>query len=130
MTERLQKVLAAAICGSRRQFEDYIRQERIRVNGIVAELGQKADPRWDRITFDGRPLPGPERPVYLMLYKPASVLSSAQSQGGHNTVLNLVQLEERVYPVGRLDLDSEGLILLTNDGDSTYRLTHPRFEHE
>lgn len=130
MSERLQKVMAAAGIGSRRGCEDYIRQGRVTVNGERAELGCKVDLLEDEVRFDGDLVGGSEAPVYLMLNKPIDVLSSTQSQGGHPTVEEMVDVPQRVYPVGRLDLDSEGLILLTNDGDLTHRLTHPSFEHE
>lgn len=128
--ERLQKILASAGHGSRRQCEQYIRQERVEVNGEVAELGQKADSIQDEIRLDGKPIGKPEASRYLLLYKPRDVLSSLESQGGHPTVDDLIDVPQRIYPVGRLDLDSEGLLLLTNDGDLTHRLTHPSFEHE
>ncbi len=103
---------------------------RVTVNGVAAELGMSVDPRTDQVVFDGRPVRGRERLVYVALNKPTGVLSSRKSQGGLPTVLDLVDVAERVYPVGRLDVDSQGLILLTNDGELTYRLTHPKFEHE
>ncbi|MFP3853166.1 MAG: pseudouridine synthase [Anaerolineales bacterium] len=129
MPERLQKILAGAGYGSRRECEQFIEDGRVTVDGEVAELGQKADPAAD-IRLDGRPIGEQEPLAYYLLHKPVGVLSSLQSQGGQPTVEALVQAQERVYPVGRLDLDSEGLILLTNDGELTHRLTHPRFEHE
>jgi len=130
MEERLQKLLAQAGHGSRRACEDYIIQGRVRVNGLVAELGQKADPDRDVVTFDGQLLSQPEKRTYILLYKPRGVVSSLEPQGDRRTVRDLVPADERLYPVGRLDLDSEGLILLTNDGDLTNRITHPRYETE
>ena len=130
MEERLQKLLAQAGFGSRRACEEFITQGRVRVNGMVALLGQKADPRKDGITFDGELLAKPEKLTYILLYKPRGVVSSLDPQGERKTVRDLVPAEERLYPVGRLDLDSEGLILLTNDGDLTNQLTHPRYETE
>lgn len=130
MTERIQKLMSAAGVASRRQSEKLIRQGRVTVNGEVAELGDRADPAQDEIKVDGRSIGGPEPDVYVMLHKPPGVLSSTASQGGHPTVDELVEVGSRVYPVGRLDLESEGLILLTNDGELTHRLTHPSFEHE
>ena len=130
MEERLQKLLAQAGHGSRRACEEYLVQGRVRVNGRVAELGQKADPEIDEITFDGQPLARPERRQYILLYKPRGVVSSLEPQGDRKTVMDLVPADERLYPVGRLDLDSEGLILLTNDGELTNRITHPRYETE
>ncbi len=132
MEERLQKILARAGFGSRRACEELILSGRVRVNGQVAHLGQKADPAIDHITVDGLPLPGPERPVYIALNKPRFVLSTTESERGdrRRTVRDLVDVPERIYPVGRLDFESEGLLLLTNDGDLSNRLTHPRYGHE
>jgi len=132
MQERLQKILAQAGYGSRRACEEFIVAGRVRVNGKSAELGQKADPAIDHITLDGKPLPRIERMVYIALNKPRFVLSTVEREEDDNreTVIDLVDVRERVYPVGRLDLESEGLILLTNDGDLTNRLTHPRYGHE
>jgi 23S rRNA pseudouridine2605 synthase len=129
-TERLQKVLAAAGIASRRASEDIIRQGRVQVNGrIILEQGVKVDPAVDKILVDGVPLPKVEPPVYILLHKPVGVLSTASDERGRETVLDLVPAAGRLYPVGRLDIDSEGLILLTNDGDLTDRLTHPRYGH-
>lgn len=127
--ERLQKLLAAAGYGSRRACEDYITSGRVRVNGRVAQLGEKADPATDKVTIDGEALAA-ERLVYVMLNKPRGVISSLESQGERDTVRDLVRVPERVYPVGRLDVLSEGLVLLTNDGELTNQLTHPRYGHE
>ncbi len=132
MQERLQKILAQAGYGSRRACEEFIIAGRVRVNGRVAELGQKADASIDKITFDGNPLPKMERLVYIALHKPRFVLSTVEAEEGdaRETVRDLVDVRERVYPVGRLDLESEGLVLLTNDGDLANRLTHPRYGHK
>ncbi len=132
MQERLQKLLAQAGYGSRRSCEEFIVAGRVRVNGKTAELGQKADPAIDHITLDGKPLPKVEKLVYIALNKPRFVLSTVEGEldDHRETVIDLVDVRERVYPVGRLDLESEGLILLTNDGDLTNRLTHPRYGHE
>ena len=130
MEERLQKILARAGYGSRRASEAYLLEGRVQVNGVVAELGQKADPARDRIEVDGEPLTLPAEFTYVMLNKPRGVISSAAAQDNRPTVLDLVETEERLYPVGRLDVDSEGLILLTNDGELTEYLTHPRYESE
>ncbi len=130
MEERLQKLLALAGLGSRRACEAYLLQHRVRVNGVTAELGQKADPERDEITVDGEPLARPEKLAYVLLYKPRGVVSSLEPQGDRGTVRELVPAGGRLYPVGRLDLDSEGLILLTNDGALTNLLTHPRYETE
>ncbi len=130
--ERLQKVLAHAGVASRRASEALIEQGRVAVNGqIVTQPGVKVDPRRDVIAVDGHPLPKQiEKLVYVMLNKPRNVLSAASDDRGRKTVVDLVDIPERVYPVGRLDLKSEGLILLTNDGDLTEKLTHPRYHLE
>ena len=108
-----------------------IAEGRISVNGeVVTQLGTKVNPRRDVIQVDGRPLQRTERPVYLLLNKPRGVLSAARDARGRRTVVDLVGHGSRLYPVGRLDLDSEGLILLTNDGALALRLAHPRYEHE
>ncbi|MGB9724578.1 MAG: pseudouridine synthase [Chloroflexia bacterium] len=128
--ERLQKVLARAGLGSRRACEELIRQGRVTVDGRVAHLGQSVDLRREEVRVDGRPLPLPEGLTYLLLHKPAGVLSTVRDPHGRPTVLDLVPAATRLYPVGRLDLESEGLLLLTNDGELAYRLTHPRYEVE
>lgn len=128
--EKLQKLMAQAGLGSRRACEQIIRQGRVTLNGQVAQLGQRADWQADTISVDGNPLRPREPLTYVALHKPPGVLSSSQSQGGHPTVLDLVNSARRLYPVGRLDLESEGLVLLTNDGELANRLTHPRFQHE
>ncbi len=130
MSVRLQKVLARSGLGSRRSCEKLIRSGRVVVNGHIAELGSSVDPEVDKIQVDGVRLKPPERSVYIILYKPTGVLSSLRSQGGKPTVRDLVDHPQRLYPVGRLDVESEGLILLTNDGELTHRLTHPRYGHE
>ena len=130
MEERIQKILARAGLGSRRACEEYIAAGRVRVNGQVAALGDKADMQQDKILLDGKPVQVTESLVYIALHKPRGVLSAVTSPDPRPTVLDLVNLPERVYPVGRLDVDSEGLILLTNDGDLANRLTHPRYGHE
>jgi 23S rRNA pseudouridine2605 synthase len=130
MEERLQKLLAQAGYGSRRACEDFVIAGRVRVNGQVATLGQKADLSVDKVTIDGKALPKAEALVYIALYKPRNVLSAAEGQDDRQTVRDLIPLEGHLYPVGRLDFDSEGLILMTNDGELTNKLTHPRFGHE
>ena len=129
MAERLQKIMAKAGFGSRRANERIIRQGRVRVNGRVARLGDKADPEVDMIAVDGEPIEF-EEPIYVMLNKPKGVLSSTEDDEERTTVLDLVEIDAHIYPVGRLDKPSEGLILLTNDGKLAHRLTHPRYEHE
>ena len=128
--ERLQKILSRSGYGSRRNCETMIAAGRVRVNGQVATLGSKADPTCDRITIDGKPIKPPEKLVYIALYKPRGVISSVRVPDKRTTVRDLVDVDEDVYPVGRLDADSEGLILMTNDGDLANRLTHPRYGHE
>jgi len=132
MPERLQKILAHAGYGSRRACEDFITAGRVRVNGQLASLGQKADPAIDKITVDGKPIAAPESLIYIALYKPRNVLSTVEKERGddRNTVRELVDVPGHLYPVGRLDFESEGLVLMTNDGDLTNRLTHPRYGHE
>ena len=131
MEERLQKILARAGFGSRRACEELIRQGRVTVNGEVALLGQKADPRRDRIAVDGQPVRVKRRHTYIALHKPRGVLSDeGDGTGRLPTVRDLVDLPGHLFPVGRLDLRSEGLILLTDDGELAFRLTHPRFGHE
>lgn len=130
MEIRLQKILAQAGYGSRRKCEVLIQQERVQVNGKTASLGSKADPEQDSITIDEIPIREPEKKTYILLHKPKGVLSTVSAPDKRPTVRSLVDLPGRLYPVGRLDLDSEGLILLTNDGLLTYQLTHPSFDHE
>lgn len=128
--DRIQKILAHAGFGSRRSCEDYILAGRVTVNGKVAQLGEKADPLVDRILLDGQPVAVPEPLMYVALYKPRGVLSTVAADDPRPTVRNLVNLPARLYPVGRLDVDSEGLVLLTNDGELANWLTHPRYGHE
>ncbi|HET9906702.1 MAG TPA: pseudouridine synthase [Anaerolineales bacterium] len=132
MPERLQKILAQAGYGSRRACEDFISAGRVRVNGQIAILGQKADPAKDKITVDGKPIAAPESPTYVALYKPRNVLSTVESERGDDrqTVRDLVDAPGHLYPVGRLDFESEGLVLMTNDGELTNQLTHPRYGHQ
>jgi 23S rRNA pseudouridine2605 synthase len=127
--ERLQKVLAHAGVASRRNCEELIKQGRVRVNGIVVrELGTKVNPQEDQIELDGRPIRR-EQLVYLLLNKPAGVITSLHDPQGRRVVTDLIAgIKERVYPVGRLDYDTSGLLLLTNDGELANRLAHPSFE--
>ena len=129
---RLQKILSMAGVSSRRAAEDLIRQGRVSVNGRpVTALGTKADPVADEIRVDGRRVKGPERQRYLLLNKPKGYVSTRADPQRRPTVLDLLPaVREHVYPVGRLDFDSTGLLLLTNDGDLAARLTHPRHEVE
>ncbi len=130
MPERLQKILAQAGYGSRRACEEFITAGRVRVNGQTAILGQQADRTRDSISVDGQPIAAPDKLTYIALYKPRNVISSAEDEVGRRTVRDLVPAQGRLYPVGRLDWDSEGLVLMTNDGDLTNRLTHPRYGHQ
>ena len=125
--ERLQKVLARAGFGSRRAAEELIAHGRVTVNGETAILGQRVDTETDRIEVDGIPVSVREGLVYYLLNKPVGVVTTASDPQGRPTVVDLVPVEPRVYPVGRLDVDSEGLLILTNDGELTHRLTHPSF---
>lgn len=125
--ERLQKVLARAGLGSRRACEEIIRQGRVTVDGKVAHLGQSVAPDREQVQIDGRPLHFPDKPTYLLLHKPPAVVCTIRDTRGRPTVLDLVSTTARLYPVGRLDLESEGLLLLTDDGELAYRLTHPRY---
>jgi len=125
--ERLQKVLARTGVGSRRVCEDLIVDGRVTVNGEVPVLGRRVDPEVDVIELDGVPLPVRPGLVHYLVNKPAGVVSTAEDTHDRPTVVSLVPAEPRVYPVGRLDMDSEGLIIVTNDGELTHRLTHPSF---
>jgi 23S rRNA pseudouridine2605 synthase len=130
MEERIQKILARAGFGSRRACEGFISAGRVTVNGQVASLGDKADLTVDRILLDGQVIKSAAELVYIAIYKPRGVLSTVSAPDPRPTVRDLVDLPGQFYPVGRLDVDSEGLILLTNDGGLANRLTHPRFGHE
>ena len=123
--ERLQKVLARAGYGSRRHCEELIEQGRVRVDGDLARLGRRVDPVSERITVDDAPAPTAPGLVYFLLNKPAGVVTTADDPQGRPTVLSLVPSEPRVFPVGRLDRATEGLLILTNDGDLSQLLSHP-----
>jgi pseudouridine synthase len=129
MKVRVQKVLAEAGFGSRRASEELIRAGRVTVDGVTVQLGASADPETQRVAVDGRPVVA-ERKEYWLLNKPAGVLSAVTDARGRRTVVDCVPSGARVFPVGRLDLDSTGLLLLTNDGDLAARLLHPRFHVE
>jgi 23S rRNA pseudouridine2605 synthase len=131
MTEdRVQKILSRAGFGSRRGCEKFIEEGRVTVNGKTITLGAKADPRKDDILLDGQPIGKAEKKVYIALNKPRNVLSLDAPQDDRPTIFDIVKDERHLYPVGRLDFDSEGLVLLTNDGELANRLTHPRYEHD
>ena len=125
--ERLQKVLAVAGIGSRRRCEELIDAGSVRVNGEVAVLGRRVDPEHDLIEVDGAAIGVRPGSVYYLLNKPIDVITTADDPQGRPTVVAIVPSEPRVYPVGRLDADTEGLLILTNDGELTHRLTHPSF---
>lgn len=130
MLERLQKIISAAGITSRRASEELILKGRVTVNGVVVnELGTKADPTKDRITVNGTPLQMKEQRLYILLNKPAGFMTTLDDPEGRPLVTDLLQeVNERVYPVGRLDYNTEGLLLLTNDGDWANKLMHPRHE--
>ena len=128
--ERVQKILSRAGYGSRRGCEALIEEGRVTVNGKKITLGAKADPSTDEICLDGAPVGKPEKKVYIALHKPKNMLSLDAGDDPRPTIFDIVKDERHLYPVGRLDFDSEGLVLLTNDGELANRLTHPRYEHD
>jgi len=129
LKERLQKLMSAAGLCSRRTAETLLTQGRVAVNGRPAVLGDSADPERDVVTVDGRALPQPQRRVYLMLNKPRGYVTTLSDEQGRPTVADLTRgAGARVFPVGRLDLQSQGLVILTNDGDLMQRLIHPKYE--
>ena len=129
MSERLQRFLAEAGLGSRRSCEDLIRSGRVSVDGLTAWLGMSVDPDSQVVELDGRRLAREDK-EYWLLNKPAGVLSAAADSRGRRTVVDIVPAASRVFPVGRLDLDSTGLLVLTNDGELAARLLHPRYHVE
>lgn len=128
--ERLQKFMARAGVGSRRHCEELIKEGRVKVNGkVVTELGVKVNPAKDQVEVDGKIIRPKEEKLYIMLNKPTGFITSVTDQYGRSTVIDLLGgLKERVFPVGRLDFDTEGLLILTNDGELAFRLTHPRYK--
>lgn len=129
MKERLQKIISASGLMSRRAAEELIAAGKVCVNGVTAALGEKADAETDKITVDGRPLPSAGEKLYIMLNKPRGYVTTLSDEKGRKNVSELVkELGTRLYPVGRLDLYSEGLLLMTNDGDFANRLMHPSHE--
>ncbi len=132
MLERLQKILSARGIASRRKAEEYITQGLVKVNGKIAMLGQKADPEVDSIEVDGKVLEARQVMLYYVMNKPRGVVTTNATLPKDQIVNDLVpkELRGKVFPVGRLDKDSEGLLLLTNDGVLAFRLTHPKFDHE
>ena len=129
MPERIQKILSSAGVASRRKSEELIRTGRVQVNGKPAALGDRAEPGVDLITVDGEPV-AEQTKRYLALNKPSGYVTTVTDTHGRGTVVDLVDVPERVYPVGRLDLHTSGLLLLTSDGDFAERVTHPRNEIE
>ena len=129
MKERLQKILSARGVASRRKAEEMIRSGLVTVNGRTAVLGDTADPDTDEILISGKLLPGQEQYIYILLNKPRGYVTTLSDEAGRKTVADLLgDVPERVYPVGRLDMHSEGLLILTNDGDLAHHLTHPSHE--
>ena len=126
MKDRIQKIISARGITSRRKAEEMILQGRVICNGKVCSLGDQADPSVDRILIDGQPLPPAQEQIYLMLNKPKGYVTTLSDEKGRKNAAQLVaECGCRVYPVGRLDMDSEGLLLFTNDGDFAERLMHP-----
>jgi 23S rRNA pseudouridine2605 synthase len=127
---RLNRFLASCGLGSRRAVEEYITTGRIKVNGeVISKLATVVDPERDKVAFDDRPLSSGDRGLYILLNKPSGYLTTARDDFGRPTVMDLVKgLSQRVFPVGRLDMNSTGLVLLTNDGELAYGLSHPRYE--
>ena len=128
MTRRLQKILSERGVASRRASEELIKAGRITVNGWIASLGDSADPETDEILLDGNALPTRQKNVYIMLYKPRGYVTTLSDDKGRKTVAELVDCGLRVYPVGRLDMDSEGLLLMTSDGEFANAMMHPKHE--
>ena len=129
MTQRIQKILSERGVCSRRKAEAYIMEGRVTVNGNPANLGDTADPDVDMILLDGNPLPSTQKPAYIMLYKPRGYVTTLSDEKGRKNAAELVaDCGVRVYPVGRLDMDSEGLLIFTNDGEFANLLMHPKHE--
>ncbi len=126
MEERIQKLISASGAASRREAEEMIKDGRVTLNGREAQLGEKADPEKDELLIDGKPLPNARARVYVMLNKPRGYITSVSDDRGRKTVMELLpDTGDRLYPVGRLDMDSEGLLILTNDGEFANLLMHP-----
>ena len=131
MEERLQKYLANCGVASRRKCEEYIKQGKIKVNGeIVTELGTKINPEKDIIEFENKKIKQNLKNIYILLNKPIGYVTTTDDQFGRDTVLDLVKVRERIVPVGRLDMYTSGALILTNDGDFVYKVTHPKHEIE
>ena len=128
MKERLQKILSGRGICSRRKAEEWIEAGRVTCNGVTAKLGDAADPETDTILVDGKPLPSRNEYVYIMLNKPRGYVTTLSDEKGRPNATQLIDCGTRVYPVGRLDMDSEGLLLFTNDGEFANKLMHPKHE--
>lgn len=128
MTQRIQKILSARGICSRRKAEELIAAGLVTINGAVARLGDSADPETDEITVEGKRLPAEQELVYIMLNKPRGYVTTLSDEKGRKNAAQLIDCGQRVYPVGRLDMDSEGLLLFTNDGSFANRLMHPKHE--
>lgn len=129
MEERLQKYMASCGVASRRKCEEIILAGKVKVNGVfVNEVGTKVDPLKDIVEYEGKIITKEEKKVYIMLNKPEGYISSVKDEKGRKTILDIVKVEERIYPIGRLDYDSSGLLLLTNDGGIYNKIIHPRVE--
>ena len=126
----LQKIIALSGYSSRRKAEELIREERVKVNGITALIGEKADPIEDKITINGHLISNIEEKIYIILNKPIGYTCTNRSFPNEKNIFDLVNLPSRLFAVGRLDKDSRGLVLITNDGDLTQKLSHPKFESE
>ena len=129
MGERLQKYLAECGVASRRKCEEYILQGKVKVNNkIITELGTKINPGKDKVTFEGKEVKKENQKVYILLNKPIGYVTTAEEQFGRDKVLDLVKVKERIVPVGRLDMYTSGALILTNDGEFVYKVTHPKHE--
>ena len=129
MEERLQKYLAECGVASRRKCEEYILQGKVKVNNkIITELGTKINPEKDKVTFEGKEVKKENKKVYILLNKPIGYVTTAEEQFGRDKVLDLVKVKERIVPVGRLDMYTSGALILTNDGEFVYKVTHPKHE--
>lgn len=131
MEERLQKYLAECGIASRRKCEEYILQGKVKVNNnLVTELGTKINPQKDIVAFEGKEIKRENKKIYILLNKPIGYVTTAEEQFGRDKVLDLVKVKERIVPVGRLDMYTSGALILTNDGDFIYKVTHPKHEIE